>query len=371
MGARVKICVVTPRFAISGVALMQHRFARALAARGHQVDLIIGRVDSHIKVPDAPGVNIIALDVPKVRHMAGPLWRYLRQAKPDVIFSAEDHLNALMLAIAVLARSKAKISGSSRVTPFDTYSNVRFSKRWWLKQFMRLMFRRADVLTCVSQGMVDEYNQVFSSPRHVCVYNLVDDGSAHELMAEPLDEPWLTAMDQPVIVAAGTLAPWKGFADLIEAMAIIARRGRKVRLIIVGEGPLHADLQAQAERLGIGDRVKLPGFTVNPMRYFARADVFALPSLVEGFGNVLVEAMIAGCTPVAADCPTGPREILDGGRYGYLVPVGDAAALAAAIDRALDQPINPDLLAEGVRRFTTNAIVERHFELLGIAEGAR
>ena len=146
---------------ISGVALAQHRFARALAARGHQVDLVIGRADPGLDVPPSPGVTLIVLGRPKVRHMIVPLWRYLRQARPEIVFSAEDHLNTLVLLTAVAARSTARISGSSRVTPFDTYSTRVLSKRWILKHLSRLSFRRADALTCVSKDMVAQYRTVF------------------------------------------------------------------------------------------------------------------------------------------------------------------------------------------------------------------
>ena len=358
----MKICVITPRYMISGVALAQHRFARALAAAGHQVDLIIGRVDPGLTISPSPGVNVIVLDLPKVRNMIVPLWRYLRRERPEVVFSAEDHLNTLVTLVAMAARSPAKISGSSRVTPFDTYSNVPFTKRWVLKHLSRLSFRRADVLSCVSEDMVGQYRTVFGPKApHVAIYNIVDDAASRERMSEPVDEPWLTDKQTPVIIAAGSLAPWKGFADLIDAMAKVRS---DARLIILGEGPLRADLEAQVARLGLADRVKLPGFATNPLKYFTRADVFVLSSTVEGLPNVLVEAMMCGCTPVATDCPTGPREVLDGGRFGYLVPVRDPDALASGIERALDQPIAPDLLAEAVRPFEEKTVVAHHFALL-------
>ena len=361
---KLKIAVVTPRYMISGVALAQHRFARALAARGHDVDLVIGRTDDGLAIPASSGVNLILLGRPKVRHMAAPLWRYLRRARPDVVFTAEDHLNTLVLLTAIAARSKAKISGSSRVTPFDTYSNRPLSKRWLLKQLTRLTFRRADALTCVSKDMVDQYRTVFGRRApHVAVYNIVDDGTSQQRMLEPVDEPWLTNKQGPVVIAAGTLAPWKGFSDLIAAFALVRS---DARLIILGDGPLRDVLETQVERLGLGKRVKLPGFAYNPINYFARADVFALSSTVEGLPNVLVEAMLAGCTPVATDCPTGPREVLDGGRFGYLVPVSDVAAMAAAINHALNHPIASELLAEAVRPFKEATVIDRHFGLLGL-----
>jgi glycosyltransferase involved in cell wall biosynthesis len=364
----MRIGVVTAHYGITGVPLAQARLARALARNGHDVDLIIGHVPPGLEVPAEPGVEVVALDRPKARQMLLPVIRYLRTARPDAVFSAEDHLNAVVLLAAILARSKAKISGSSRVTPFDTYSASRSWKGWLLKQAMRALMRRADALTCVSRDMVDQYRRIFKSPPHQCVYNIVDDPASRSRIGEPLDDPWFAAKEHPVIVAAGTLAPWKGFADLIRAVGELSRRGRIVRLVILGEGPDRGELEALVAQLGLTGLVRLPGHTGNPLRFFARADAFVLSSLVEGLPNVLVEAMMCGCTPVATDCPTGPREVLAGGRFGYLVPVGDPAALASGIERALAHPIPAERLAEAVRPFEEGRVLQRHFETLGLAE---
>jgi glycosyltransferase involved in cell wall biosynthesis len=363
----LRICVVTPRFTISGVPLAQLRFARALAQAGHQVDLVVGYVPESYSMPAVEDVRVIVLDRPKVRSLVMPLWRYLRRERPDVVFAAEDHLTALVLFTALIARSRAKISGSSRVTPFDTYSAKRSPKNWVLKQVMRLFMRRADALTCVSKDMVEQYRQVFHNAPHVCVYNIVDDPASRERMREPVDDLWFVAKDRPVVVAAGMLAHWKGFEDLIDAFALLRDRGRDVRLVILGEGPDRAKLEAQIARLRLDDRVRLPGHTPNPLKFFAHADVFALSSRVEGMPNVLVEAMMCGCTVVAADCPTGPRELLDGGRYGYLVPPRDPVAMADGIEAALERPIAPEITAQAITPFHRKAVLDRHFAILGLS----
>lgn len=364
--ARQKILVVTPRYMISGVALAQTRFARALAEAGHDVTLMIGRIDPHLQPPAIPGIDIRILGKHRTAGMFMPLCTYLRRERPDVVFSAEDHLNALVLAAAAITGSKAKISGSCRVTPFDTYRGPPLSKRWILKQVMRTLSWRADALTCVSKDMVGQYRRVFRNPPHTHVYNIVDDRESRERMAEAVDEPWLIEKTVPMVLAAGSLQPWKDFGTLVEAMALVAKDGRDARLIILGEGPLHADLQAQIEQFGLTDRIKLAGFTYNPLKYFVKADVFALSSTVEGMPNVLVEAMMCGATPVSTDCETGPRELLQDGRYGILVPVGDARAMADAIVQAIDHPIPAATLAEAVRPFTADRVIARHFEMLGV-----
>jgi glycosyltransferase involved in cell wall biosynthesis len=362
----MKICVVTPRYAIAGVPLAQIRFARALANRGHDVDLVIGYVDPQYRFPGATAVNVHIWNQRQVRGMLFPLARYLRSSEPDVVFSAEDHLNTVVLIAAIASGSKAKISCSSRVTPFDTFSNNPFTKRWVLMQLMRTVMWRANALTCVSKDMVQQYRQVFDSPPHVCVYNIVDDAHSRLKMKESMKHDWFLHKDGPVLVAAGRLAPWKGFADLILAMKVLRKKGRWARLLILGDGPLHAELQSLIVDLGLSDAVRLEGYVENPLQFFARADVFVLSSHVEGLPNVLVEAMMCGCTPVSTDCPTGPREVLQDGKYGYLVPLRDPEAMAAAIEKALDSPIPRSLLEEAVRPFEQEAVLNRHFEVLGL-----
>jgi glycosyltransferase involved in cell wall biosynthesis len=361
----MKVCVVTPRYAISGVPLAQLRFARVLADKGHDVDLLIGYIDPQYQFPEVAGVNVLRMNCRNVRRMFFPLRRYLRNAKPDVVFSAEDHLNAVVLLAAISCGSKAKISCSSRVTPFDTYSNAPLTKRWILKHLVRAVMWRADAWTCVSQDMVEQYRRVFDPAPHVCIYNIVDDRRSRLRLQESVEDGWFLRKDCPVLIAAGRLAPWKGFADLIHAIKELSSR-RCVRLVILGDGPLRPELEALILELGLSDVVRLHGYVENPLKFFVHADVFVLSSHVEGLPNVLVEAMMCGCTPVSTDCPTGPREVLQDGKYGYLVPVGDPIAMAAGIERALDNPIPKSILADAVLPFEEETVLKRHFKVLGL-----
>lgn len=361
----MKFAVIVARYAITGVPLAQARLASTLAARGHEVDLIIGYVAEGLPVPELDGVTVIHLNRPKVRHILFDVVRYLKTAKPDAIFSAEDHLNVIVIASALLSGSKAKITGSSRVNPFDTYSKKILSKRWFLKRIMGALMWRATALTCVSKAMVDQYRTLFRNAPHACIYNIVDTPTVRARIAEPVDHPWFTDRAMPTLVAAGQLGPWKGFSDLIAAVHIVAQK-QPVRLVIFGEGTQRATLQAQIDALGMRESIRLEGHVVNPLKYFAHADAFVLSSLLEGMPNVMIEAMMAGCTPVATDCPTGPREILEGGRYGYLVPVQDPQALAIGIERALRNPVPGHVLAEAIKPFQQDAVLAEHFRLLGI-----
>lgn len=366
----MKISVVTPVLSIAGVPLAQARLARALARRGHEVTLVVGWIARDFTLPELHGVVVEEFGRRQVRAMFAPLCAHLRQRRPDVVFSAEDHLNCTVLLAAMATGSKAKISCSSRVTPFDTYSNNPLDKRWVLKQLVRMTMGRADALTCVSQDMVPQYRKVFRSPKHVCVYNIVDDQHSRQRMREEVDDEWFHDANRPLLVAAGRLAPWKGFADLIEAMNL-GPGADGARLLILGDGPLRAELQSQVERLGLQQSVRLMGYVDNPLKYFTHARVFVLSSHVEGMPNVLVEAMMCGCTPVATDCPTGPRELLDGGRIGYLVMPQSPPALAAGILAALKNPAPQEDLIRAILPFAEDAVIDRHFQLLGLTESGR
>lgn len=361
----MKIAVITPLFSLAGVPLAQLRFAQSLAARGHEVELIIGRLEQGYSLPETISFRITILNRKNVRGMFIPICRYLRNSNPDIVFSAEDHLNAIVLLAAIISKSKARISCSSRVTPFDTYSNYLFSKRWFLKQLIRAVMWRANVLSCVSNDMVMQYRQVFSNSKHTCIYNIVKDDSFELRSKEFVDHPWLVNKTLPVLIAAGRLAPWKGFSDLVSAIAIVSLE-RPIRLLILGDGPLRNQLQIQIDEHGLNRNIQLIGYVKNPLKYFYKSDIFVLTSHVEGLPNVLVEAMMCGCTPVATDCPTGPREVLKDGEYGYLVTPSDPKSIAEGILKAIDSRISYESLMQAVQPFQEDVVISRHFELLGI-----
>ncbi len=361
----MKVMVTTSIFSITGVPLAQMRFALALAARGHEVDFVIGKLNSNYHFHKPSGIKTIILNASNARSMLPSLVKYFITTRPDVVFSAEDHLNIIVLIAAFFSGSKAKISCSSRVTPFDTYSKTPFTKRWLLKCFARAFMWKADSLTCVSEDMVKQYKEVFPTSRHVCVYNIIDYSKSKNKMNEPVDHPWLTNKTLPVLIAAGSLAPWKGFSDLIQAISIL-RSKTNVRLLILGDGQLREELQAQIENYSLTDSVQLLGYVENTLKYFSKSDIFVLSSHVEGLPNVLIEAMICGCTPVSTNCPTGPREVLRDGKYGYLVETGNPKAIADGILRALEEPIARDLLQEAAAPFQERPVISRHFKLLGL-----
>jgi glycosyltransferase involved in cell wall biosynthesis len=177
---------------------------------------------------------------------------------------------------------------------------------------------------------------------------------------------WFKSQAIPVILSAGRLVKEKDYETLIRAFAMV-RKKRPARLAILGEGAERNSLLELTERLGIKEDVALLGFKTNPYVYMARATVFVLSSTVEGLPNVIVEAMAVGTPIVSTDCKSGPREILDDGKYGILVPVGDADALAKAIEKQLDEPTDKELLLKRSEDFSLEKVIDQFLEIAGLS----
>ncbi|HYP53040.1 MAG TPA: glycosyltransferase, partial [Pyrinomonadaceae bacterium] len=170
-----------------------------------------------------------------------------------------------------------------------------------------------------------------------------------------------------VLLAVGRLTEQTDFPMLLRAFRMLRDRRSDARLMIAGEGEGRARLEALIGELNLTDDVALPGFVTNPYALMSRAAAFVLSSRWEGLPTVLIEALACGCPVVATDCPSGPREILNGGDYGALVPVGDAAALCDAMSRVLEARPRAALLKEHAARYSVERAAGRYLELLGLA----
>ncbi|MEO8926254.1 MAG: glycosyltransferase [Caulobacteraceae bacterium] len=211
---------------------------------------------------------------------------------------------------------------------------------------VRRMYRSADRLLAVSQDLASMIERRLAIPAghtHV-IYNPIDVAEIVRSAAMPLAE----IPSRPFIVAAGRLTRQKGHDLLIEAFAA-SPAAREIDLVILGEGPLEGALRSRAVALGVGERVRFPGFQANPWAWFSRARLFVLPSRWEGFGNVVAEALACGVPVLVADCDFGPREQVVHGVSGWVVTANDAAALTGGLDTLLGDPALAARLAVGGR----------------------
>jgi glycosyltransferase involved in cell wall biosynthesis len=271
-----------------------------------------------------------------------------------------------------LAGVDTRVLISERTAPSKMLSKSGNWRARFLPSLMHRTYQQADVIVSVSGALGDDLAAVTGIPRQriVTIYNPVVGPQLAELAAEPVQHPWFQAGEPPVVLSVGRLSPQKDLPTLVRAFARL-RQTREARLVVLGGATANGktelrqtDLAALAENLGIEPEVALLGFVDNPYAYMAKAQVLALSSAWEGFGNVLVEAMACGCPVVSTDCPNGPAEILAGGRFGPLVPVGDAPRLAAALDAVLAHPPKAAMLKQRADDFTVGRSVDAYLRAL-------
>jgi glycosyltransferase involved in cell wall biosynthesis len=238
---------------------------------------------------------------------------------------------------------------------------------WYLR--MRMLYPSADAVVAVSNGVAQDLkkNAGLSPSLLRVIPNPVITPELISKAQEPLDHPWFKEGAEPVLLGVGRLTRQKDFPTLLRAFALV-RKNRSCHLMILGEGRNRAALKTISAGLGIRDDVAMPGFMENPYPYMNKAALFVLSSRWEGSPNVLTEALALGTPVVSTDCPSGPKEILDHGRFGPLVPMGEPDAMAHAILTTLDAPLEKSLLKSAVRAYTVEESSRKYLKVL-LGEG--
>jgi glycosyltransferase involved in cell wall biosynthesis len=254
------------------------------------------------------------------------LRKYLQTLRPDVVLGTM--ISTSWLIGAALGQNRHPRWVGRFAVSLDWHENLRdraFSK------IVGHFLRRMDAWVGNSQGLASEIHDFFRTPRDriFTIGNPIDFEELDTLAARTNQMSTANAV-RPVIISVGRLCRQKRHDLLIDAFAQVRKR-TETQLIICGEGPLRESLQSRAERLGVARDVLLVGHDSNPFRRLGQADLFVLTSDREGLPNALIEAQALGLPAVSTRCPTGPEEIIEDGVTGFLVPVGDADAIASAI----------------------------------------
>lgn len=397
-----KLAFYLDNFQGGGVHRTTLTLAGALAARGHAVDLLVCRPTGALLNQVPSGIEVIELGRPSRwvgRALAltsgrdslgavlggvvlspkpsptlgylGPLVAALKERRPSALYAATTYMNLEALLAQRLAGVEMRVIVSER----NALRGNHLAAGWSGVLLSRLVCRayaQAAAVVAVSNGVADDLAVWAGLPRTRIrtIYNPVVTPELLRQQTEPVDDPWFQPGAPPVILAAGRLGRVKDFPTLIRAFAHL-RRERPARLVIFGKGKRErktarriAQLKSLAAELGVANDVALPGFVTNPFAYMARAAIFVLSSINEGLPGVLIQAMACGCPVVSTECPSGPAEILAGGRYGRLVPPGDDGALAAAIAATLDAPPAAEMLRERAGLFSVERAVAQYEQLM-------
>jgi glycosyltransferase involved in cell wall biosynthesis len=360
-----KIALFLPSLIGGGVKRVFVNLANCFSQKGFAVDMLLAQQEGPYLSNISKGINVVDLRSKKVIFSFFPLARYLKKEKPDILISAISRVNIMVILAKFFSGSGIDVI----LTEHDMFSIVQkripFLRRIAVKLFVKLLYSRAKAVIAVSYGVAKDLDKNAGIPKnklHV-IYNPINISDIERKAQDTAIHPWLQK-GFPVILGVGRLAYQKDFPTLIKAFHKLNKKIENTKLIILGEGIEREKLEKLIKELGISNDVDMPGFISNPYAYMARAGVFVLSSTYEGLPTVLIEAMACGAPVASTDCPSGPSEILENGKYGKLVPVGNADALAEAIEETLNNPIDSRKLRMRAAFFSQENSIRKYLKVM-------
>lgn len=370
LGERCDLLLFLPSLRGGGAERAMVGVANALQERGARVVLVLAQAEGPYLTELNPAIPVVDLKRARVSRCVLALSRAIIHWRPRSVMSAMRHANAVLVAAHALSRvfgvgPRLVLSEHGHMAAY--LATNQSARVVWASRIGGWLYRRADTIITVSDALADSLREELGrrAPTVVAIPNPIITAELLEQAQEPAPHPWLLDRGIPVMVAAGRLSPEKGYDVLISAFAMVLAR-RPARLLLLGTGPLLVALRDQAAALGITEYVCFPGFALDIGAWLSRARLFVLSSRAEGLPSVLIQAMACGVPVVSTDCATGPAEILDGGRWGALVPVDDIDALAKAIETTLSATSTP-LPAHVLARFHPAPVAAQYAVALGIA----
>ncbi|MBM4428677.1 MAG: glycosyltransferase [Chloroflexi bacterium] len=349
-------------FSGGGIQRVMLSLSEGFLRLGWQVDLILVQADGPLRAEIPQGARLIDLKAGKSTRSILKLAAYLASESPAVVLSSQTHLNVSAIIARFLSGWKGRLLVSEHIALDFSAQNPNSWKDRLHPLLASLFYHWADQIILVSFEAARRFMKITHLPANKIkvIYNPIVSQKLLEQSTIQPDHPWFKSPGLKVILAAGRLVKQKDFKTLLKSFSLLKTKLPMARLMILGDGKEHPQLMRLAKNLGLEDAVHFPGFVVNPFAYMAHSSVFVLSSQWEGFANVLVESMACGTPVISTNCPSGPSEILEDGKYGILTPVGDANALAEAILDTLAHPIPPEILRQRAMSFSVDNILNQY-----------
>jgi len=337
--------------------------------KGHSVDLLLIKARGGHLQAVSDSVNKIKLGSDHSWLTLWPLVKYLRKEKPAALLAVKHRAIMVALIARRLAGVDTRIVGRLGTNVSTALEGKSGFRKWLWHKSMQSIYPLADKLIPVSEGVSEDIHSISGIDKNKLevIRNPVVTNKTLQLADEPLEHPWFANNQPPVILGAGRFTRQKDFPTLIRAFAQLHQQ-KECRLIILGKGGDQQACLELAQSLDVEKDIDFPGFDSNPFRYMRHADLFVLSSAWEGSPNVLCEALAVGTPVVSTNCPSGPFEILQNGKYGILVPVGDADALTKAMTQTLAQPLGSETLRQAVAEYTAERSARRYLQALNIEQ---
>jgi len=311
-----------------------------------------------------PRITIHSLECMRVRQVPLRLTRFLRECQPDVTLVHMWPLTSASVFAWLLAGKPGKIYACDHIGITDHVERDLHIPLLVARATLRVTYPKASGILAVSKGVAKDLAQLSGLPEEdvQVIHNPVVPADLPPIVHPPdphIRTPLWRGQFRSHVLSVGTLKAQKNHRLLLQAFACVATELDSA-LVILGEGSLRLTLEQDLQELGLQGRVLLPGFHPDPTPWYQMADLFVLSSDYEGFANVVAEALACGTPVVSTDCRHGPAEILEHGRYGRLVPVGDTKALAAAIQASLLESHDHQSLRRRAQDFTVTRIADQY-----------
>jgi glycosyltransferase involved in cell wall biosynthesis len=357
----MRITIFSPTLGGGGAEHVIVSLVNSFVLKGHKVDLLLARAIGPHLDDVLPAVNIIDFNQVHVFACLPKLVKYISHSKPTAILSIQTHANVTLLLAKKISGSKVRIivSERSNLAMEKYHGGLKTRLILWLA---RLLYPSAEVIHAVSYGVASSCEKELGlQPNKIkVVYNPVFIRKISDQSNPNLDFTF-SLKDQGFILGAGRLTQQKDFQTLIKAFALV-RSSLNLPLVIIGEGELRPELEKLITNLSLQEFIFLPGFVKDPFWIMRQCKLFVLSSAWEGLPNVLIQAMACGVPVVSTDCPSGPAEVLENGKWGRLVPIGNIELLAQAMVNAVNEKKHPDVVMRAAH-FDIQRIADEYLNL--------
>lgn len=362
---RNMISIISPSLNGGGAEKVAVNLANYYSEIGYSVDLVVLKLIGPYESLVNDRVNLIDLKVSRTRYAFFKIRKYLKTKNNSMVLSIKRDGN-IFVGLASFGLNLKSLTFREANT-MDAVLQKSSVDRFLYKNLMKLAYYRADNIIANSYDTKSDIvkNLIVSEEKIALIRNPVLVSGYEALKEENIHEEWFSQKEIKVVLSVGRLHPQKNFPFLISAFKEVCNKRTNIRLIIVGEGEEESRLLKLIKKEGIADVVKLVSFKANIYPYYQGADVFALSSSWEGFGNVLVEALSVGLPIVSTDCPGGPKMILKDTQYGRLIALGDKDSYVNALLNALDNTEKRMSSMAYARTFTVESVAKDYLKVLG------
>ncbi|MBT4764666.1 glycosyltransferase [bacterium] len=349
------ITIVLPALGGGGVERLFVHLANDWAEHGFQVSILLMEKRGEFLNLVSQDVKILELNVKRYRDVLKPLVGYLKRSSSDVVITAMWPLNSIVAISWFLSGRRSKLFLSEHENLTESYINQGKENEFIFKKIIKYTYSISTGVVAVSNGVKQDLINIGELQKNTIkvIYNPAATGV--DMCQEGANNKYWRNKFEYHILSVGRLAFQKDHETLIKAFSF-SLEYIDAELVIVGQGELKKDLLDLIRELNLGDRVRLVGFQINPSCWYKFSDLFVLSSRWEGFGNVIVEALEYGVPVLSTDCPSGPSEILENGRYGSLVPIGDTASISKEIIRLVSMKHDKKRLIERANEFSVKKI---------------